>query len=522
MSEARALAQDTAAAPPAQPLPRAAARAREFPDRINPVLVKELRAALRGRYFRILFPVTLGLATVIAVAVLVNLAGSSNDHQGREFFQTAFGCLCVAVFGFVPFSAFLTMGNEWDEHTYDLLVISNLRPRHIVLGKLLSVGVEALLYFAAFTPFLVFAFLLRGVDIRTIAILLGCAFVMSFSCSAVALGLSSLSRVRVVRALLMALLGAILVAAIGFSFPFTDMIVRSPASFTRIEQWIALVLSLAGILAPAALSLALATSMLAHAEENASTVPRIVASFLLVLGAGLTIWLQSEARHDDVPWAFAIGGVLFASLCGTFFTTESERLAMHVRRCVPAARWKALLAAPFLPGGGRGWLLYVAHLALIVAVVIVLALQVRGRGNTAEPPPPLSAAVLAGYFAVFVGVPALIASAHAQRARVRIVTRALIPIGILVCLFVPALLGFLLHIRSWRNMEHPLDPFWVAFTSRGNVEFVQIGALIVAACVLCANLPRAWRGLAEVRRASDEREQHDAARAALRGGVRAG
>lgn len=520
MSEARAIAQDAAPlalASTAPPTPRA----REFSDRVNPVLVKELRAALRGRYFRILFPITLGLATVISLVVLVDLAGASNDHQGREFFQTAFGCLCVALFGFVPFSAFLTMGNEWDEHTYDLLVISNLRPRHIVLGKLLSVGVEALLYAAAFAPFLVFAFLLRGVDIRTIAILLGCSLVTSFACSAIALGLSSLSRVRVVRALLMALLGGILVAAIGFSFPFTDMLVRNPASFTRIEQWIGLVLGVAGILAPAALALALATSMLAHAQENASTVPRAVVSFLLVLGAALTIWLQSEARDNDIPWGFGVSAVLFASLCDLFFVTEPETLAVHVRRRVPKSRWKALFAAPFLPGGGRGWLLYLAHLGFVVGIVSVLALQVRGSWRPSEPPPPLGVLVFGGYFAVYLGLPAWIASAHAQRTRVRIVTRALVPIVILVSLFVPALLGFLLEVRGWRNMEHPFDPFWVSSTRHGNAELVQIGALIVAACVVLANLPRAWRSLAEVRRASDEREEHDAARAALRGGAHA-
>jgi hypothetical protein len=49
-----------------------------------------------------------------------------------------FGCLSAAVHGFTPFSAFLSTSAEWEENTHDLLVLSNLRPRQIVYGKLLS------------------------------------------------------------------------------------------------------------------------------------------------------------------------------------------------------------------------------------------------------------------------------------------------------------------------------------------------------------------------------------------------
>ena len=42
-------------------------------------------------------------------------------------------CLSIAVLAFVPFSAFIAMGSEWDENTYDLLIISNLKPRQIIL-----------------------------------------------------------------------------------------------------------------------------------------------------------------------------------------------------------------------------------------------------------------------------------------------------------------------------------------------------------------------------------------------------
>src|SRR5690606_11497354 len=127
-------------------------------ERANPILVKEVRQALRGQYFRLVFWLTLSAATVIGLVVLM-AASATNEAQGIGFFNTIFGCLAIAAHGFVPFAAFVAMGSEWEENTYDLLVLSNLRPCQIVIGKLLAAGTQALLIYSAFVPFLVFAFL---------------------------------------------------------------------------------------------------------------------------------------------------------------------------------------------------------------------------------------------------------------------------------------------------------------------------------------------------------------------------
>jgi hypothetical protein len=141
-------------------------------DRLNPILVKEVRQSLRGKYFRVLFWITLGVGTLIGLSVVASLGGGDSDETGQVFFMSMFGVLSAAVHCFVPFSAFLSTSAEWDENTYDLLVISNLRPRQIVQGKLLSALIQALLYYSTFGPFLVFAFLLNGVDLLSIVALL--------------------------------------------------------------------------------------------------------------------------------------------------------------------------------------------------------------------------------------------------------------------------------------------------------------------------------------------------------------
>ena len=164
-------------------------------DGLNPVLVKEVRQSLRGRFFKVSFWLTLMVATFVGLGVMLYMQASEVEGServfGPTFFIAMFGCLVVATQVLVPFSAFLSMGSEWDENTFDLLVLSNLRPRQVILGKVLSAAVQALLFYSAFGPFLVFAFLLRGVDLMAIAAALGVSMVGSILASCVAVAMSS-------------------------------------------------------------------------------------------------------------------------------------------------------------------------------------------------------------------------------------------------------------------------------------------------------------------------------------------
>ena len=145
---------------------------RPLDDRLNPILVKEIRAALRGRVFRIGFLCTIVLLTVTSLTLFNRVGLRPGPDEGQAYFLGILTCLEIAVIGLVPFSTFSAMGAEWDENTYDLLVISNMQPLQIVRGKLACAVVQTLLIFSAFAPFLVFAFLLRGVDLSAVVLIL--------------------------------------------------------------------------------------------------------------------------------------------------------------------------------------------------------------------------------------------------------------------------------------------------------------------------------------------------------------
>ena len=133
------------------------ARLEALGERLNPVLVKELRAALRGRYFRSAFAVLLSLATVASVGFMILSSPACGSNQGSVYFVLLAASMSIGLHVLVPFSAMLSMTAESDEHTLELLQLSGLGASRIVLGKLFSTLVQALLVFSAFLPSLPFS-----------------------------------------------------------------------------------------------------------------------------------------------------------------------------------------------------------------------------------------------------------------------------------------------------------------------------------------------------------------------------
>ena len=73
------------------------------------------------------------------------------------------------------------------EQTLELITLTALSPRRIVIGKLLAQGVKLATLFAAMAPFIAMSFLLGGIDFVTILVSLVVLFLWSMWVGAVAL-----------------------------------------------------------------------------------------------------------------------------------------------------------------------------------------------------------------------------------------------------------------------------------------------------------------------------------------------
>lgn len=477
-----------------------------FSDAWNPVLVKEVRAALRGRMFTILFPIVVFAGVLIALGRMSG-ADPFGSGVGREVFAAVYTVMCVALFGIVPVSAFFSLGTEWEEHTYDLLSISDLKPRQVVIGKLLSVGIEALLYFSAFAPILVFAFLLRGIDVVAMFVLLGLTLAASLSASALALALSSLVRARVARVLFLCLLAIGSIALVILASSLARYFVLRG----RMDEEV-LVVTLAVILAAFLVGTTIACERLAHPEENHSTGPRLLVTALFATFLGVCAWAGWRAGSGVPDFAEpAMVGLFLVAISHVFFTTEREEMSRRTAQHVPPNPILAILSMPFLPGGGRALFLFGL---LTAAAAWVTALLVPG--DPAGPVPMFHARHPHGwqvervvYFGCwlfsFLALGSWLVHKRTSNTRMRWLARAGLPIAFTACFLGPAFAIFLIGDVRYPEFKHALNPFLLIDSSSPEAYPWVESVMAVTLVVTTLNLPRVVRAVTEVARASRAR-----------------
>ncbi|QDV06007.1 ABC-2 family transporter protein [Planctomycetes bacterium Poly30] len=350
-------------------------------DWLNPVLVKEVRQAQRGRVFTVALVATV-LITLLSCVIMALDLSDSNTQPGRSFFTVVYVFVCGAMMLVVPFQAFSSMGSEWDDHTYEMLVLSNLKPRQIVMGKLLAAVVQSALLLAVFLPFLATAFLLRGVDMLVLGVVLALTAYASVWLSTFSIMLSAVTRNRLLRVLLMVMLGGGLASLVSGAAALAQEFINRPDQMADTEFWIALpqilvVFTLLGVLA-----FVITCNLLAHEEENRSSNVRIlgsVAIFALLALVALNVGLATVGLPREGVFGFSVVGIFALTAVSVFLCSEPERLGRRVGPTVPRRPWLAFLTLPWYPGGGRGAAYLLLHLAVLVAGGFAIALF-------AEPP----------------------------------------------------------------------------------------------------------------------------------------
>ena len=186
----------------------------DFTDRLNPLLVKELRQILTGRGFAAAFLIVLAIAWCTAVGAPLFRDTGNMGTAGRDLIHIhsllLTGMLCIPV----PLAAMHSFAFEHREQALEMLRVSPLSARQIVFGKLQVAGLHAGLYLAVLVPFMCLAYLLGGVGLLQILRVTLVVFAISTTLSMFALwmGLLSCTATRHVLATLA------LIVAIGIGF----------------------------------------------------------------------------------------------------------------------------------------------------------------------------------------------------------------------------------------------------------------------------------------------------------------
>jgi len=151
----------------------------------NPVMLKELRGALRAMKF-----ILIVLGTVIAgsAMLLVMLRGSDSVGTGFGYrmFRSLYIVQAICIGLAIPAYGSVAIAGERQQRTLDLLITTALRPWEIVWGKFAAIMALIGIFLIACMPLVFICFLYGATDLFTVAIsytnLLGSAAAATMFC----------------------------------------------------------------------------------------------------------------------------------------------------------------------------------------------------------------------------------------------------------------------------------------------------------------------------------------------------
>jgi hypothetical protein len=145
-------------------------------DRLNPVLLKELRQMVRSRSLVVSLLFFLGALMAMSAGMLALASSSAAKNAVPDDLPVGMICfVCVyGLLGFIttlviPFSVLNRIAREREPGRADLQYSTPLPPRAFVDGKALCGAVTGAFFVLAALPFMLLAYLLRGVGLGMIA-----------------------------------------------------------------------------------------------------------------------------------------------------------------------------------------------------------------------------------------------------------------------------------------------------------------------------------------------------------------
>lgn len=340
-------------------------------ERINPIVIKEVRQSLKSRQFTISFGLTL-IAAVSWTLIAISLTVPRIFYMpgGVPLLAGYFCILVVPLMIIIPFSAFRSLTAETEDSTFELLSISALSALQIVHGKMSSACVQILLYLSALAPCIVLTYLLRGVGLFTILFLLGLTVVFSVCETALALLFASVARTRMVQTgVSVIVLAGLLFAVFGW---LTLLLGEGFLAFSNPPREIYLVLFALLTIVALAVSLVLraAAAAIDFPSENHSTPLRWRLLGLLTLSLFWVLFALVASEDAEIAVVFLVGVFVVSMALGGLITGERGVISPRAQRTLPKTFFGRVFLTWLYPGAGLGYVFLVCMFAALVSTLI--------------------------------------------------------------------------------------------------------------------------------------------------------
>jgi hypothetical protein len=271
----------------------------DFPDRLSPMLVKELRQGMRTKAFVGVF---LALQIILGVILLSAGAAASSDDAGSTISNIIFIFFSIAVLIIQPMRGISSLSSEVKGNTIDMMVLTRLSAWRIVTGKWASIVSQSALLLVTIIPYLILRYFFGGMNLVGEIVFLAVLFLSSAALTAVTVGLSASSSVILRSVLPMialpigtySLLMALMFGAFGGGSISTFF------SLATDESRIVISIYLAACAYYGFFMLSIGTSLIAPYAENHSTLRRLISLAVTIIAA--VLGSMSFTDTDALPF----------------------------------------------------------------------------------------------------------------------------------------------------------------------------------------------------------------------------
>jgi hypothetical protein len=379
-------------------------------DRLNPILVKEARQAMKSRQFVVTFSLLLIFGWVWTVMFIAfGLPAIFYAPVGPAVMTGYYVILSIPLIIVVPYAAFRSLAAEREDGTYELLSITTLSARQIVAGKLGSALLQMMVYYSALAPCIAFTYLMRGIDVITIGLVLGYTFLASLLLSIFGLTMATVTRARHWQVLLSVVFVMILLV---FGF-FWDMGILSwilnarEVPYDNVDFWVGNICGVSFYAPLALLLFMVAAGQITFASENRSTPIRWILLVPSMLLAGWFVYFWLRLDEPEPLWIVVCLAGAYWVICGAFLTGETAQLSPRAMRQLPQSLVGRMAFTWFNPGSGTGYMFAILNL-LAVLLVIAGAIVAGHLTGTLDVPDlgewtPMTICVF-GYVAGYLGL----------------------------------------------------------------------------------------------------------------------
>ena len=352
-------------------------------DFINPIAVKEMRQAVKGKiltWMLILF--LLAQLVIMGSGMLLSEFSGNSFNGGRDLLSILLVALLAVCLLFLPAIFGLRLSSERTEGRIDLLFVTDMNPYSIIWGKTLAGIGLTLMLFSTSMPFLTLTYLLRGVDLPSIFIMMSLNFLVVVLTIQGALFLACFPGGLISKGIrfLLGMGGAVFVMSMMTSVSIGLLSTGIGSLLGSWDFWASALTVTAFMLLAMGFFFVLSAVQISPPSSNRAPAIR---GYLFLIWVCMTVccllWYL-KTRDRDIALVWLIPMLILFSISFTVSLAERQSYGPRIRRIIPRNR---LLRIPlfFFYSGAAGGVLFSTFMLLATLGGFYLACFISSQIN---------------------------------------------------------------------------------------------------------------------------------------------